>query len=200
MTNINYERQLLERYSFVAGMDEVGRGPLAGPVVAACVVIDKNVKLIRKVRDSKILDEKTREELFDEIIGRATDYSIALATHKEIDKYNILNATQLAMNRAVAKLQIKPEHTIIDGRFSKPFEFESECIIKGDDKHFSIASASILAKVFRDRMMKYYAERYPEYGFDGHKGYGTKDHYLAIEKYGPCPIHRISFIHQLRML
>lgn len=180
-------------------MDEAGRGPLAGPVVTACVVVDENVSAIRAVKDSKKLDENSREELFDEIIHRAVDYSITLATHQEIDKYNILNATQLAMNRAVSLLRVKPELTIIDGRFSKPFEFNSECIIKGDDKHFSISAASILAKVFRDRMMRHYAERYPEYGFEQHKGYGTKEHYSAIEKYGPSPIHRITFIQQLKM-
>lgn len=179
-------------------MDEAGRGPLAGPVVTACVVIDNNVSAIRAVKDSKRLDENLREELFNIIIDRAVDYSITIATHKEIDKYNILNATQLAMNRAVSLLKIKPELTIVDGRFSKPFEFNSECIVKGDDKHFSISAASILAKVFRDRMMKHYAERYPEYGFEQHKGYGTKEHYSAIEKYGLCPIHRKSFLRQLK--
>lgn len=199
MTDIKYEKILLNKYLVIGGMDEVGRGPLAGPVVTACVVLKNPVKRVYKIRDSKALDAPMRKKLFEKITDTVHGYSITIATQEEVDRYNILRATQISMNRAFHELTEKPGIILIDGKFSKPFEFKSECIIKGDDKHYSIAAASILAKVYRDNLMIEYDKEYPEYGFAKHKGYGTKQHLEAIEKYGLCPIHRKTFMQQLKL-
>ena len=181
-------------YKVVCGIDEAGRGPLAGPVHAAAVILPVGLE-IEGLNDSKKLSEKKREQLFDVICEKAIDYSIGVATEKEIDEINILNATFLAMHRAVEGLKIKPDYALIDGnQYPKiPFVAE-ETVVKGDAKSMSIAAASILAKVSRDRFMLEKAKEYPEYCFEKHKGYGTKVHYEAIKEFGPSPIHRLTFL------
>lgn len=181
-------------YKVVCGIDEAGRGPLAGPVHAAAVILPIGLE-IEGLNDSKKLTEKKREQLFDIICEKAIDYSIGVATEKEIDEINILNATFLAMHRAVEGLKIKPDYALIDGnQYPKiPFVAE-ETVVKGDAKSMSIAAASILAKVSRDRFMLEKAKEYPEYCFEKHKGYGTKVHYEAIKEFGPSPIHRLTFL------
>lgn len=189
-----YENNALSKgYKFVCGVDEAGRGPLAGPVFAAAVILPKG-KIIEGVNDSKKLSEKKREELFDKIREEAFAYSIAYASEKEIDELNILNATYLAMKRAVEGLNIKADYALIDGNRMPPLNIEGETIVKGDAKSASIASASILAKVSRDRLMLELAEKYPQYQFEKHKGYGTKLHYEMLDKYGPSNIHRQTFL------
>ncbi len=180
-------------YSIICGVDEAGRGPLAGPVYAAAVVLKKG-QIIEGVNDSKKLSEKKREALFDKIINEAEDFSIASASAREIDEYNILNATFLAMKRAVDGLKTKPEYAMIDGNRLPPLDIPAETIVKGDAKSLSIAAASILAKVSRDRYMLEMAEKYPQYQFEKHKGYGTKLHYEMLDEYGPCEIHRQTFL------
>lgn len=180
-------------YSIICGVDEAGRGPLAGHVYAAAVVLKKG-QIIEGVNDSKKLSEKKREALFDKIINEAEDFSVACASASEIDEYNILNATFLAMKRAVDGLKTKPEYAMIDGNRMPPLDIPSETIVKGDAKSLSIAAASILAKVSRDRYMLEMAEKYPQYQFEKHKGYGTKLHYEMLDKYGPCEIHRQTFL------
>lgn len=190
-----YEQQAIEAgYKIICGIDEAGRGPLAGPVHAAAVVLPIGLE-IEGLNDSKKLTEKKREQLFDIICEKAIDYSIGVATEQEIDEINILNATFLAMHRAVEGLKIKPDYALIDGnQYPKiPFVME-ETVVKGDAKSMSIAAASILAKVSRDRFMLQKAEEYPQYQFEKHKGYGTKVHYEAIREYGPSPIHRLTFL------
>lgn len=182
-----------EGFRIVCGIDEAGRGPLAGPVYAAAVVLKKR-QTIEGVNDSKKLSEKKREELFDKIITQCDDYSIGTASEKEIDEINILQATFLAMKRAVEGLSVKPDCALVDGNQTPPLECSVTTVIKGDSKSESIAAASIIAKVSRDRYMLKMAEKYPEYGFEKHKGYGTKLHYEMIEKYGICDIHRKSFL------
>ena len=184
-------------YKVVCGIDEAGRGPLAGPVHAAAVILPIGLE-IEGLNDSKKLSEKKREQLFDVICEKAIDYSIGVATEKEIDEINILNATFLAMHRAVEGLKIKPDYALIDGnQYPKiPFVTE-ETVVKGDAKSMSIAAASILAKVSRDRFMLEKAKEYPEYCFEKHKGYGTKVHYEAIKEFGPSPIHRLTFLKKL---
>ncbi len=181
-------------YKNVCGIDEAGRGPLAGPVYAAAVILPIGLE-IKDLNDSKKLSEKKREQLFDIIREKAVDYSIGIATEQEIDEINILNATFLAMHRAVEGLKIKPDYALIDGnQYPKiPFIAE-ETVVKGDAKSMSIAAASILAKVSRDRFMLEKAIEYPQYQFEKHKGYGTKLHYDMIKEYGVSPIHRISFL------
>lgn len=181
-------------YKVVCGIDEAGRGPLAGPVHAAAVILPIGLE-IEGLNDSKKLTEKKREQLFEVICEKAIDYSIGIATEKEIDEINILNATFLAMHRAVEGLNIKPDYALIDGnQYPKiPFVTE-ETVVKGDAKSMSIAAASILAKVSRDRFMLEKAKEYPEYCFEKHKGYGTKVHYEAIKEFGPSPIHRMTFL------
>lgn len=181
-------------YKVVCGIDEAGRGPLAGPVHAAAVILPIGLE-IEGLNDSKKLSEKKREQLFDVICEKAIDYSIGVATEKEIDEINILNATFLAMHRAVEGLKIKPDYALIDGnQYPKiPFVTE-ETVVKGDAKSMSIAAASILAKVSRDRFMLEKAKEYPEYCFEKHKGYGTKVHYEAIKEFGPSPMHRLTFL------
>lgn len=194
---LEFEKEALAKgYKSVCGVDEAGRGPLAGPVCAAAVILPEGV-IIEGVNDSKKLSEKKRESLFDVIREQALSYSIAYATVDEIEEINILNATMLAMRRAINGLEIKADYAMIDGNKIPPIDIDAECIVKGDAKSMSIACASILAKVSRDRLLYKYAEEYPMYGFDKHKGYGTKVHREAILKYGPCPYHRKSFLKKL---
>ncbi len=185
-----------EGFKIICGTDEAGRGPLAGPVCAAAVILPEGV-LIRGLNDSKKLTPKRRDELFDEITKTALAYAVAFSDEKRIDEINILNASLEAMNKAVAALKIKPDFTLVDGNITRGLEFPCRAIVKGDSKSASIAAASVLAKVSRDRYMIKAAELYPEYGFEKHKGYGTKAHCEAILKYGPCPIHRRSFLTKL---
>ena len=180
----------------LCGVDEAGRGPLAGPVCAAAVILPQNCE-IQGLNDSKKLSEKKREELFDVICASAVSYGIAFATVEEIEEYNILGATFMAMNRAIAKLDPVPELALIDGNRNTGIQFPSRCIVGGDGKCADIAAASVLAKVTRDRYMLQMAELYPQYGFEKHKGYGTKAHYEAIRAYGPSPIHRPSFLRKM---
>lgn len=180
-------------YTSVCGVDEAGRGPLAGPVCAAAVILPSNT-IIKGVNDSKKLSEKKREVLFDVIKETSLAYSIAFASVEEIENMNILNATMLAMKRAVEGLEIKPDYVMVDGNRLPDLDVKSECIVKGDAKSMSIACASILAKVTRDRLLYEYAKEFPQYSFDKHKGYGTKIHIEALKKYGPCKYHRQSFL------
>jgi len=180
----------------VCGVDEAGRGPLAGPVCAAAVILPQGL-VISGLDDSKKLTERKREQLYDVIVGQAVAYGIAFATVEEIETLNILGATYLAMNRAIAQLKEKPALALIDGNRNAGIEIASRCIVKGDSRCASIAAASILAKVTRDRYMYEMAERYPRYGFDKHKGYGTAAHYAAIREFGPSEIHRMSFLKKM---
>ena len=180
----------------LCGVDEAGRGPLAGPVCAAAVILPRGTQ-IEGLNDSKKLSEKKRDALYDLIIEKAVSYGIAFASVEEIEERNILNATFLAMNRALAKLKPVPELALIDGNRNTGIELPSRCVVGGDGCCADIAAASILAKVTRDRYMDSMAKQYPEYGFDRHKGYGTKAHYAAIRENGPCPIHRLSFLKRM---
>ena len=194
MPNFEYENKHYdEGYVAVCGCDEAGRGPLCGPVVAAAVILPRGV-IIEGLNDSKKLTEKKREKLYDIIINTAVAYAIAEATPEEIDQINILNASMLAMRRAVEKLQVKADFALIDGNCSRNFPIPTETIVKGDSKSYSIAAASILAKVTRDRGCIELDKQYPEYGIAGHKGYPTKAHMDAVRQYGPAPIHRKSFL------
>ncbi|MBR4131352.1 MAG: ribonuclease HII [Oscillospiraceae bacterium] len=177
----------------ICGVDEAGRGPLAGPVYAAAVILPRDL-VIEGLNDSKKLTEKRREALYDVIVAQALAYGIGSADEKEIDEINILQATFLAMRRAIAQMSIRPDLALIDGNRDSDFGVPAETVIGGDGKSANIAAASILAKVTRDRVMLEYAEQYPQYGFDVHKGYGTKRHYEALREFGPCPIHRRSFL------
>ena len=177
----------------ICGVDEAGRGPLAGPVYAAAVILPRGL-VIEGLNDSKKLTEKRREALYDVIVEQAVAYGIGSADEKEIDEINILQATFLAMRRAIARLSVRPDLALIDGNRDSDFGVPAETVVGGDGKSANIAAASILAKVTRDRVMLEYAEQYPQYGFDVHKGYGTKRHYEALREYGPCPIHRQSFL------
>lgn len=182
-----------EGYDIVCGVDEAGRGPLAGPVCAAAVILPRGLE-IAGLNDSKKLSEKKREALFEEICEKAVGYGIAFATVEEIEEINILSAALLAMNRAIEKLSQTPDLALIDGNTTRDIKVPARAVIGGDAKCASIAAASILAKVTRDRRMLEMAEEYPEYDFQKHKGYGTKAHYAALEAYGPSPIHRMSFL------
>ena len=185
-----------EGFSCICGVDEAGRGPLAGPVYAAAVILQIGT-IIPGLDDSKKLSEKKREELFEEIVNKATAYAIASADHLEIDTRNILNATYLAMNRAIEALEIKPSIAIIDGNRNSGISINSKCIIGGDGLSASIAAASILAKVSRDRHMVDMSEKYPEYAFEKHKGYGTKLHYERLREHGLSEIHRRTFLKKI---
>ena len=180
-------------FKAICGVDEAGRGPLAGPGFAAAVILPEDM-IIEGVNDSKKLTEKKREKLFDIIKEKALAYCIASASVEEIEEMNILQADMLAMKRAVDGLAVKADFAMIDGNKAPKLEIPAVPIIKGDAKSESIAAASILAKVSRDRLMLELAKQYPEYGFEKHKGYGTKAHREAILKYGPCEIHRMSFL------
>ena len=197
MNWLEFEQEAINKgYHRVCGVDEAGRGPLAGPVCAAAVILPENT-IIEGVNDSKKLSEKKREALFEVIKAEAVSYSIAYASVEEIESMNILNATMLAMKRAVEGLFVKADYAMIDGNRLPDLCIDSEFIIKGDAKSMSIACASILAKVSRDRLLYKYAEEYPMYGFDKHKGYGTKAHTAAIKEFGPCPYHRMSFLKKI---
>ena len=177
----------------ICGVDEAGRGPLAGPVCAAAVILPPHAD-IPGLNDSKKLSDKRRRELFPVIKETAVAYGIGIATHEEIDEINILQATYLAMERAIRALSVKPELALIDGNRARDFGIPVETVVKGDSRSASIAAASILAKVTRDDMMLELADTYPQYGFEIHKGYGTKAHYTALDEHGISPIHRMSFL------
>ena len=181
-----------EGYNFVCGVDEAGRGPLCGPVVAAAVILPKD-EYIEGINDSKKLTEKKREKLYDDIMKKAVAVSIGISDVDVIEKVNILNATKLAMKQAIEKLSIKPDYVLIDGNQMIDINIKAETVVSGDAKSLSIAAASIIAKVTRDRMLIEFDKKYPEYGFAKHKGYGTKSHIEAIQKYGLTDIHRSSF-------
>ena len=185
-----------EGIRYIAGIDEVGRGPLAGPVVAAAVVLPEDFDVIG-VNDSKKLSEKKREELFEIIKDKAVSYAFGIVDNEVIDEINILEATKKAMKEAVEGLDVRPEHLMIDAVKLEDVDIPQTPIIKGDEKCLSIAAASILAKVTRDRMMVEYAETYPDYSFEKNKGYGTKAHYEGIERAGICPIHRRTFLKKI---
>lgn len=186
-----------EGFETVCGVDEAGRGPLAGPVCAAAVILPRGVT-IEGLDDSKKLTEKRREALYGDIIAAAEAYGVAFADVEEIEELNILGATYLAMNRAIAALDAGIDLALIDGNRNAGIEYPSRCIVKGDAKCVSIAAASVLAKVTRDRYMRALAEKYPGYGFERHKGYGTEAHYAAIRALGPCPEHRPSFLRSMK--
>ena len=180
-------------FELICGVDEAGRGPLAGPVCAAAVILPKGL-VIPGLNDSKKLSDKRRRELFPIIQQEAVSFGIAFASQEEIDEINILQATFLAMRRAMEQLNPQPEFALIDGNRETDFGVPCKTVIKGDSLSANIAAASVLAKVTRDNWMMEAAEKYPGYGFEIHKGYGTKAHYAALEKLGPCPIHRRSFL------
>lgn len=189
---LDYERKY--KNMIVAGIDEAGRGPLAGPVVCACVIMPlEKDKIIEGINDSKKLSPSKREKLYDQILKTALDYSIVEIDEKIIDEINILNATKLGMKKSLENLKIKPDIVLIDA-VKIESDIKQENIIKGDALSYNIASASILAKVYRDRLMIELSKKYPQYNFAKHKGYGTKEHIEALKLYGKCPIHRNSFI------
>lgn len=196
MTLFEYDSAVRNDAPVLCGVDEAGRGPLAGDVYAAAVIFDEGVS-IDGLNDSKKLSEKKREALFDEIIEKAKAYCIAAATVEEIESLNILQATMLAMKRAVEGLDIVPDMAVIDGNRLPDLTCSAQTVVKGDSLSACIAAASILAKVSRDRYMKKLAEEYPQYQFEKHKGYGTKLHNEMILKYGPSPVHRMSFLKKL---
>ncbi len=195
MPDYEYENAVKSKgFKLVCGVDEAGRGPLAGPVCAAAVILPENA-VIEGLNDSKKLSEKKREALYDVIKEKAIAFCVAYGTLEEIETLNILQATFLAMNRAIDGLAVKPDFALIDGnRVPKDIKIPCETVVKGDGKSMSVAAASVLAKVTRDRLMLEYDKKYPEYDFKKHKGYGTKEHTELIKKYGPCEIHRMSFL------
>ena len=197
MSNVNMweiENSLYSNgFKVICGVDEAGRGPLAGPVCAAAVILPKGLE-IPGLTDSKKLTDKKRRELFPIIKEQAIAYGIGLASHEEIDEINILQATYLAMERALAQLNVQPDIALIDGNRAKDFGLPVRTVVKGDSLSMNIAAASILAKVTRDDLMLEMAEKYPEYGFEVHKGYGTKAHYEALRTHGATPIHRKTFL------
>ena len=188
------EKELYEKgYSCICGVDEAGRGPLAGPVCAAAVILPSNLEL-PGLNDSKKLSDKKRRELYPIIQEKALAYGIAFADHREIDEINILQATYLAMERALSQLSIRPDMALIDGNRAKDFGLPVTTVVHGDALSANIAAASILAKVTRDDYMDQMAKEYPQYGFEVHKAYGTKAHYAALREFGPSPIHRMTFL------
>ncbi len=195
MPDLSYEKAAkISGFKYICGVDEAGRGPLAGPVCAAAVILPEDAE-IEGLNDSKKLSEKKREALFPIICEKAVAFSIAYGTLEEIEELNILEATYLAMNRAIEGLNVPADYALIDGnRVPKGIKIPCETVVKGDAKSSSIAAASILAKVTRDRLLLEYDKEYPEYNFAKHKGYGTKEHTEAILKYGPSKIHRLSFL------
>ena len=197
MSEINFwEIESELPYDLICGVDEAGRGPLAGPVCAAAVILPKGL-VIPGLNDSKKLTDKRRRELFPIIQQEAVSFGIAFASQEEIDEINILQATFLAMRRAIDQLNPKPDFALIDGNRETDFGVPCKTVIKGDCLSANIAAASVLAKVTRDNWMIEAAEKYPGYGFEIHKGYGTKAHYAALEKLGPCAIHRRTFLKKL---
>ncbi len=199
MPDFSYEIAAKEKgFSFVCGVDEAGRGPLMGPVCAAAVILPEGCE-IEGLNDSKKLSEKKREKLFPEITEKALAFSVAFADVEEIEKYNILEATFLAMNRAIDGLNIPADYALIDGnKIPKGIKIPAEAVVKGDAKSMSIAAASVLAKVSRDRLMEEYDRQYPQYNFLKHKGYGTAEHIALIKEFGPCPLHRMSFLKNIK--
>lgn len=193
MDLFEFDNDYRKNYPLICGVDEAGRGPLAGDVFAAAVIFAPDT-VIAGINDSKKLSEKKREALFDEIIEKALFYSIQIATVEEIEQINILNSAMLAMKRAVESLGTTPDLVLVDGNKKPDLNIEAQTVIKGDAKSQSIAAASILAKVSRDRYMLQMAEKYPQYQFEKHKGYGTKLHYQMIDRFGESPIHRPSFL------
>lgn len=194
MTLFEFDNEIRKDYNIVCGCDEAGRGPLAGDVFAAAVIFDKDT-VIEGINDSKKLTPKKRDILFDEIMEKALDFSIQTATVGEIEEFNILNCAMLAMRRAVEDLEIKPDICIIDGNKTPDgLLCPAKAVVKGDGKSQAVAAASILAKVARDRYMEQMSEKYPNYQFEKHKGYGTKLHYQMLDEFGPCEIHRMSFL------
>ncbi|MDH3268784.1 MAG: ribonuclease HII [Ignavibacteria bacterium] len=185
-----------KKIKYIAGVDEAGRGPLAGPVVAAAVIFSRKTN-IKGINDSKQLSEKQREDLYTKIISSALAYSVSIIEHEVIDEINILNATMLAMKQAVEDLNIKPDLVLVDGNRKFKYDLPVVPIVKGDSKSFSIAAASILAKVTRDRLMKNLAAKYPVYLWEHNKGYPTKRHREIIKMVGPSPIHRKSFLKKI---
>ena len=201
MSREKYDMTAFERetraagYNVIAGTDEAGRGPLAGPVVAAAVILPPEP--IEGIDDSKKLSEKKREALYDVIMERAESVGVGFADAGEIDEINILNAAMISMARAVENMAVKPDFVLIDGNTSRFMDIPHRCIVKGDQKSASVAAASIIAKVTRDRLMKEYDEKYPEYNFGKHKGYPTREHMELVKKYGPCEIHRKTFLKKI---
>ncbi len=185
-----------EGWSLLCGVDEAGRGPLAGPVCAAAVRLPRGL-VIEGLNDSKKLTEKQREALYPVILEKAESFGVAFASVEEIEELNILGATMLAMNRAIAQISPAPELALIDGNRCKGIEVPVRCVVKGDARCADIAAASVLAKVTRDRLMLELAEQYPQYGFEQHKGYGTAAHYAALREFGPSPVHRPSFLRKM---
>ena len=192
----DYDSERRRTFPVICGVDEAGRGPLAGDVYAAAVILSDGV-LIDYLNDSKKISESRREKLYDEIISRADAYCVATASVREIDELNILGATMLAMRRAVEGLGKVPDLALVDGNRLPELPCKAECVIKGDATSASIAAASVLAKVSRDRYMKEIAVKYPQYCFEQHKGYGTRLHFDMLREYGPSPIHRMSFLKKL---
>lgn len=191
----HYEKLYPDR-RYIAGIDEVGRGPLAGPVVAACVILPKDCDILY-LNDSKQVPEKRRNQLYDEIMAKAVAVGIGVVSHEVIDEINILQATYQAMRQAIDNMAVKPDQLLVDAVTIPEITIPQRGIIQGDAKSISIAAASIIAKVTRDRMMAELSEVYPEYGFASNKGYGSAEHINALKTYGPCPIHRRSFIGNL---
>lgn len=187
------EELYTQGYELICGVDEAGRGPLAGPVCAAAVILPRGL-VIPGLDDSKKLTDKRRRELMPLIKEQAIAWGIGFATHEEIDQINILQATFLAMERALAELNMKPDLALIDGNREKDFGLPVKTVVKGDSLSANIAAASVLAKVTRDDLMEAQAAEYPQYGFEIHKGYGTKAHYAALKEFGPSPIHRMTFL------
>lgn len=182
--------------STLCGVDEAGRGPLAGPVCAAAVMLPRGL-VIEGLNDSKKLTERRREQLYDEIKEKALHWAVAFAGVEEIETLNILGATYVAMNRAIAGLDVVPELALIDGNRAKGVEYDTRCVVGGDGRCADIAAASVIAKVTRDRLMCELDAQYPGYGFSKHKGYGTAAHYAALRELGPCPAHRLSFLRKM---
>ena len=198
MHRLECEKTLLNKFSLIAGLDEAGRGPLAGPLVAASVAIGRdtiiNTGNLAEVNDSKKLSPRRREGLFELLTTEIAEIGIGICDHITVDRINVLQATFLAMSKAVSAHRARPQFLLVDGNKTIPnFDIQQRAEIGGDARVFLIAAASIIAKVTRDRLMMEYHELYPEYGFDQHKGYGTKLHMENLDKYGPCPIHRVSF-------
>ncbi len=192
MPHFNYEKRAYQKYSLVGGGDEVGRGSLAGPVVASIVILNPS-KIDERINDSKKLSSKTREELSDLIKSSCLSCSYGIVSPKEIDNINIYQGTKLAFQRAYTSMEMKPDYLLLDAMEVEGIPIPQMSLIKGDTHSYSIAAASILAKVYRDKMMVNYDKKYFEYGFNKNKGYGTKFHFKSIEKHGPCDIHRLSF-------
>ena len=195
MPDYEYEKAAMTSgFNIICGVDEAGRGPLAGPVCAAAVILPTDA-VIEGLNDSKKLSEKKRERLYDEIIEKAVAYCVSYGTLEEIESVNILEATFIAMNRAIDGLKVKPDFALVDGnRVPKGIKIPCAAVVKGDSKSMSVAAASVLAKVTRDRLMLTYDEKYPQYNFKKHKGYGTKEHTELLKQYGPSEIHRLSFL------